>query len=412
MNINMNVSEYELSQNIAQGALTNSKHPDRFVKPFYPLVIEKGMYEYIYDLNGTKWLDFICGLGTNLFGYGNELIENEISKVRRHGQCHSLPTKWEIIASKCVKQMIPWVEKVKFVNDGSSACSAAVTMARAYLKSIGEGYREVVVSEGYHGWHGEFTSLTPPASGITRHKYIEKACYDSEGDIVLGENVGVVIIEPIQLDDSKERIEWLRRLRKQCSEKNIVLIFDETITGFRFEKLTVSKTYNIEPDLLICGKAIANGEKLAFVAGKSCIMDLDYFCSGTYHGHVSALVAFIKCFDLIKNNSQYDIKILIDRGKQFAYDFNSIWKGFIELRGYGPRGSFIASDVIKAMFMQEMAKAHILFGPSFFINYYHVNHLDQILYLNERVAEKFKNGDIVLNGTIPTSPFSAKSRKD
>lgn len=412
MNINDNVASYELSQNIAQGSLTNSKHPDRFVKPYYPLIIERGSGECLYDIHGVKWIDFICGLGCNLFGYGNVLIEQYLTPLKNVGNSHSLPTKYEIIAAKCVKEMLPWVEKVKFVNDGSSACSAAITMARAYMRSTGNGIRQSIISEGYHGWHAEYTSLTPPALGIPLQNHIIKANYDENGDIFLFQDTCAVIIEPVQLDDSKSRVEWLKRLRQKCTEKNIILIFDETITGFRYPKLSVSKCYHIEPDLIIFGKAIGNGEKIAFVAGKSKIMDNDYFCSGTYHGHVRSLASFIKCFDLIKNSRQYDIEKLKTDGLQFQSDFNSIWRGILELKGYGTRGSFIGTDINKAIFMQELVKARILFGPSFFLNWLLCEHLDTVLYLSERIVEQIKNGDIVLKGAIPTSPFSAKSRKE
>lgn len=411
MSINK-IASWELMQNIAQGSLTNSKHPSRFVAPFYPMLIERGSGCCLFDQNGYRYLDFICGLGTNLFGYGNPLIETVCAPHRMSGLSHSLPTKWEVIAAKIVKEGFPWIEKVKFVNDGSSACTAAVLAARAYVDSIKEGHRTVVLSEGYHGWHPEFTSLTPPANGVTSHPFIEKAKYRDDGSIYIGKDVAAVIIEPVQLDDSRERIDWLNRLRKECIEKKVVLIFDETITGFRYPNLSVSNHFSIEPDILILGKAIANGEKLAIVAGKSKIMDLEYFCSGTYHGHIGSLIAFCKCFDLIRHNNNFDIKSLKERGLAFQERFNNIFDGLFRLIGYGTRGAFVGDEMNRALFMQEMAKAKILFGPSFFLCFDHLkdDHIESTLYLCERIAERIRNGSVVLSGTLPTSPFSSKSR--
>lgn len=407
MNINENVHEYELGQNIAQGCLTNSKHPDRFVSGIYPQVVSHGHKEYLYDLYGNKYLDFICGLGTNLFGYGNEKLHNYVSRFSKDGACHSLPSKWEIIAARKVKEILPFVDRVKFVNDGSSACSAAITMARAYQQYYGESRRLMIHSEGYHGWHDNFTALTPPAHGVIKKGYMKPL---SEMDHSEPAKIAGIIVEPIQLDDSKARIEYLKELRSFCSAHGIILIFDETITGLRYPKLSVSAAFNIQPDLIIMGKALANGEKIAMVAGNSTITELNYFVSGTYHGHAQTLASVAYCIHMAQHDSNYDLSYLIGEGKWFAASLNALSEPMFRLVGYGSRGAFQGDQEQIALFWQEMAKAGVLFGPSFFLNWDLIPHLKEVLYIAERIINKIKNGEVVLQGNMPTSPFSQKAR--
>lgn len=403
----MSIEEYELYQNIAQGCLTNSKHPDRFVNGIYPKVISRGSGCHLYDLKDRKYVDFICGLGTNLFGYDNQKIKKEKNRVSGDC-CHSLPTVHEIIAAKTIKELFPWVEKVKFVNDGSSACSAALIIARSFQKHLGTGEKNLVLSEGYHGWHNEFTSLTPPGNGIVRTGAIQPLLELDK--IINPSRVGAIIVEPVIVDDSSQRIEELRKLRAFCTENDIVLIFDETITALRYPKLTVSNCYKIIPDLLIFGKALGNGEKISCVAGKAALMEGKYFVSGTYHGHVRSLVAAVACLDLAKNDPHYDIKHLIAEGIWFMNEFNGICDGIVRLDGYGSRGVFSGDDMQKGMFFQEMCKSGFLFGPSFFLNWDLLPHLKDVLYIASRICEKIRNGDIVLEGSLPSSPFSQKAR--
>jgi len=136
---------------IAQGALTNSKHSDRFCD-LAPTHVKYGSGCHLYDMEDKQWLDMICGLGTNHFGYGNQKIQKEVIRYAFHGGCHSLPTHHEVEAAEKLKELFPFVERVKWVNDGSSACTAALSMARAYTG------RHVVLTEGYHGWHPEHIS--------------------------------------------------------------------------------------------------------------------------------------------------------------------------------------------------------------------------------------------------------------
>jgi glutamate-1-semialdehyde aminotransferase len=145
---------------IAQSALTNSKRVETFVKGVYPSHIERGQGAYLWDHSGKKYLDFVCGLGANILGYGNDVVNQAISSQLRHGASHSLPTHHEVEFAEGLKALFPFCDAFKFLKTGTEACMAAVKIARAKTG------RKWIVSEGYHGWSDDFVSMTEPALGV------------------------------------------------------------------------------------------------------------------------------------------------------------------------------------------------------------------------------------------------------
>jgi len=381
---------------IAQGCLTNSKHPDRF-SVFVPPYVMEGYGEYLIEEDGTKWIDYVAGLGSCHFGYGIEKIANEQIKHIYKGGCHSLPTHAEVIASEGLQTIFPWVEKIKWVNDGSSACTAACEISRAYTG------RDWIATEGYHGWHPE--QINPIA--FKKHPNIFKIVDDPD-DLKSWDNLAAIIIEPVMLDNSRKRIDYLKKLRDKCNKTGTLLIFDEVITGLRYPKFGVSNNYGIKPDILLLGKAIGNGEKIAAICGNRQIMDCDYFCSGTYHGHYMSLITANHCFYLAKHDREFDLDRLNNESLRFIESLNHLAEGIFQLKGWGCRASFEGEY---ALYHQEMAKAKALFGPSLFINFANVKHLDDILTISKHVIRRIRDGKVELVGKAPTPAFSQKARR-
>lgn len=409
----MPINKYEhdlTNNNIAQGCVTNSKHPDRFVKGVYPTHVTRGKDCYLFTAEGEQYIDYICGLGTNLFGYGNDNIVSYRLRKAYMGDCLSLPSVYESEAAIAVKTIIPWAHKVKFLNDGSSACHASIIMARAYAQQKFGDKKFDVYSAGYHGWHSEFTALTEPAHGCSQASdYIHKLP-DNLEDIDIS-RAAAIIIEPVELDDSSDRQKYLMRLKEFCEKNKIVLIFDEIITGMRYPKFAVSNFWNIQPDLILMSKAIANGAKIAIVAGHSDIMDNDYFVSGTFHGEIYSLVSLIATTTEARTNRSWDMMSLKQHGLWFCEQFNEMFKPYdVQLKGWGSRAAFQGNKLNIALIWQELIKARYLFGPSFFLNNYLMKHSDEVLYFCSQIVQLMKLSKLRLEGSMPSSPFSAKVR--
>lgn len=388
---------------VAQGCLTNSKHPRTFVQGVYPTHVKRGNGAFLEDMDGNQYLDFICGLGSNLFGYGNSYICQAVEKELHGGFCHSLPTLWEVRAAEKLKEFFPFAHRTKFLKTGSEACSAALRIAR---NATG---RTTVLSEGYHGFHDQFVALTPPAQGCVPGQVLSLSKHEHKAF----EGIAAVIVEPVITDDSLDRREWLKKLREKCTKAGTMLIFDEVITGFRYPKYGVCNAWGIEPDLLVLGKSIAGGLPLAAVCGKEGLMDEPgYFVSSTYAGEVTSFAAALKVFDLLQKNSDFDIDRLVHEANRFTGEFNGFKPDQIVIEGYGTRGVFKGDPEFRALFFQEACKAGILFGPSFFFGFQHMEHSKRVIKDLWSIIEKIRKGGVTLEGDMPSSPFAARVRDE
>jgi glutamate-1-semialdehyde 2,1-aminomutase len=390
------------SQSIAHGALTNSKRPSCFVKGIYPTHIKGGSKCYLTDVDGNKYIDYICGLGTNLFGYSNNEIRQAVrSALEEGGVVYSLSSIDEVNYAETLKQTFPFLDRVRFLKDGSSGCSAAIKMARAFTG------RKWVLSEGYHGWHDDFVQLTEPATGVIRDGMTMGYADDVHPKFL--EKVAAVIVEPVILDASNKRQRWLQKLREACTKAGTVLIYDETITAFRFPQYCVARHFNILPDLFIAGKALAGGFPISVIGGKQEVMESDYFISSTWAGDRVAIAAGMAANRLI-HTDYFGPENLWVFGKEFCEKFNQLSKN-VQIKGYPTRGIFdYKSKHFQPLFMQEMALSGILIGPTWFYNIFLHHEMENVLDIAKAIIKKIENGMVKLKGIPPISPFAERVR--
>ncbi len=391
---------------IAQSYLTNSKRPEALVKGVYPTHVQRGQGCFLWDHNGKKYLDFITGLGTNLVGYAHPKVNAAMAAQMGLGSSHSLATHVELDAAEKLKELFPFVNAVKWTKTGSDACSAAIRIARA---KTGRPY---IYSEGYHGTHDSFVSLSEPALGVVEQDdTIPSGLATFKlGQYVLGPDVAAVIVEPIITDYSPERIEWLKHLREDCTKHGVLLIFDEIITGFRWPSYSVANHYGITPDLICLGKAIASGMPLACVAGRYDVMNCgEYFWSSTYAGETLSLASAIATMNLLQKEMSIDW--LWSNGQAFLDSFNAIYPEKIWLEGYPSRSVFKGDELVRALFFQECARAGILVGPSFWLNFPLIEEAKNALVSMTAILGRIMRGEVALVGEMPKSPFAQKMRE-
>lgn len=384
------------------GALTNSKRADSFIKGFFPTHLESGNGCYVYTPDKKKYLDFICALGTNLFGYNNQHINKAVQNQMIKGSLLSLGTTLEVECAEKAKEIFPWISKVRFLKTGTEATMAALRIARAHSG------RKLILSDGYHGNLDEFISLTPPAHGTP-------TCPDIlplKGNEDLIPIAAAVIIEPIITDYSPERMAYLVKLREETKNHETLLIFDEIITGFRWPKYCVANDIGVQPDIICVGKAMGGGLPLSMVGTANGIgTSKDWFVSGTFYGDTLALAAFKEVLQLLKN--QFPIDQLWKQGEYFKNEFNKIWPDGVSMDGYPSRGVFKCKDErTKALFFQESCRANILVGSSWFFNFKHIDVMDITLNSFKDILFKIKNNpNLELEGLPPVQPFAQKQRE-
>jgi glutamate-1-semialdehyde aminotransferase len=363
--------------------------------------MERGYGATLFDVDGKRYTDFICGLGTNLFGYANPAITSAVTRAMMGGgSVFSLGSREEVVFARRIKEVFPFLDRVRFLKTGSEGCCAAVRIARAFTG------REWIASEGYHGWSDEFVSLTPPANGVPLSNGYSVGPIGSYGTNL--NKFAAVIIEPVITDMSEDRRAFLQQLREDCTATGTLLIFDETITAYRFPEYSVARHFNILPDLWIGGKALGGGLPLSVVGGRKDVMESDYFVSSTWAGDRLALAAGCAAIDLL--HGDFAPETLWVYGEEFLSRFNAI-SPHVQIEGYPTRGIFkYSSPVYKTLFMQEMVKAGILIGPSWFYNKFLHDEIQNVISIATAVVKKINGGKVRIEGEPPASPFAEKVR--
>lgn len=360
---------------IIEGVQTLSKRPCVHVNGVYPKFLVRGEGPYVYDENGKRYIDFPCSLGANILGYGNERITNSVLEVLRKGSLFSLSHPKETELAKLINSLIPSMETMRFVKTGSESCSAAVKIARAYTG------REPIICCGYHGWHGWFSQTTPKNAGTVKQdvtqipwghvKTLEK--------LIIEKKPAAFITEPYILQDDEKLIEkYLKEIRRICSANNVVLIFDENVTGFRTRRLAAQNYWKVKPDLTCLGKAMANGIPMACVGGKREIMDVlkgDCFVSSTFGGDLIGIVAAIETINLMKHSASSEH--IWQMGAKLKGAFNQTAQSLmiseeVKCIGLPPRTKFVfPTPAHLGLFWQETLRYGIFFGFAQFISLAH-----------------------------------------
>lgn len=383
---------------IAHGALTNSKRPQSFVFGAYPTHLVRGMGCHVWDVDGNKYVDFICSLGAILLGYRENKVNEAVRRQLEDGSIFSLGSSLEVRFCERMRELFPYLEKVRVLKSGSEACSAAIRIARSFTK------RKVILSEGYHGHHDLFVSMTPPADGVFDEFKIQKFT----GEVYPW--AAAVIVEPIITDYSQERLNQLKKLREDCTRLDVLLIFDEVITAFRFPGLSVAKWSGIYPDISIMGKALGGGLPLYVVGGRREVMESQYFISSTFAGDTTAMAAGLAVIDLL--NSDYSIDQIWQNAGRFQIEFNAVCQYVVQMEGYPTRGIIQGSDLNKALFFQESVRAGLLFGPSYFWMAKHQEETHRVLNILRPICTRIRNNEVKLEGEMPQKPFAQKQREN
>ena len=385
---------------IAQGALTNSKRPSTYIENVYPTHSKGGRGAYLYA-GDKRYLDFVCGLGTNLVGYAHPQIASAIRDRYLEGSTLSLSSEIEVELAEKLKGLMLFCDLFKFTKSGTEACNAALRIARTYTG------REMVLSEGYHGWSDDFVSMTPPALGVPKRSWMKPI------DFSLIPEAAAVIVEPVLLDWSLERKAYLEKLKLECNKYGTVLIFDEIITGFRFPRYCVANYWGVQPDMILLGKAMGGGMPLSAIGGRREIMNCgEYFISGTFFGETVSMAACRELINIVhRDGSNFSMKRLFEEGEKFLNAFNAL-EPKLKIVGYPSRGAFQGDEMTKALFWQESLKAGVLFGPSWFFSIPLSEFTDQLMPVFRDIFHKIRTGQVRLEGKLPKKPFAAQVREN
>ena len=291
----------------------------------YPVFIERGKGAYLYDVDGNKYVDYICSWGPLLLGHQPEAVSKAVMEALTKGSTYGAPTAIEVEMAKKIVDAVPSVEMVRMVSSGTEATMSALRLARGYT-----GRNKIVKFEGcYHGHadhllikagSGALTFGVPSSPGVPESIASETltAQYNDIDSVKAlfaqyPDQIAAVIVEPIAgnmgLVLPKEG--FLEGLREVTAEHGALLIFDEVISGFRASFGGAQKVYNIMPDLTCMGKIIGGGLPVGAYGGKKEIMMHvapvgPVYQAGTLSGNPLAMAAGMAILDELAKPGVYE----------------------------------------------------------------------------------------------------------
>lgn len=293
-----------------------------------PIFVERGSGSKLYDVDGNEYIDYIGSWGPHLFGHNPSFIKQALEEAFEKGTSFGAPTELEVKMAQLITELVPSVEMVRMVNSGTEATMSAIRAARGYTNK-----EKFIKFEGcYHGHadyflikagSGALTLGVPTSPGVTKGNAADTLLADfNDIDSVKKlfyankNNVAAVIIEPIagNMGVVKADESFLVELRNLCNEENIVLIFDEVMTGFRVAAGGAQEILGIKPDLTTFGKIIGGGLPVGAFGGKKEIMQMvapagPVYQAGTLSGNPLAMAAGYAALSYIKDHPEIYVQL-------------------------------------------------------------------------------------------------------
>jgi glutamate-1-semialdehyde 2,1-aminomutase len=318
MNISKSQQLFERAQQSIPGGVNS---PVRAFKSVggTPLFIKKAKGAYLYDEDGNKYIDYINSWGPMILGHAYEPVIKAIQEKVLDSTSFGAPTELEVEMAELIKSMAPNVDLIRMVSSGTEACMSAIRLARGYT-----GRNKIIKFEGcYHGHADSF--LVKAGSGVATFN-IQAVPGVTNGvsadtltapyndlyavqKIVAKHEIAAIIVEPVagNMGCILPEPGFLEGLRQLCTDENILLIFDEVMTGFRLAPGGAQERLKINADLITYGKVIGAGMPVGAFAGKKEIMEHisplgNVYQAGTLSGNPLAMIAGYTLLKELKDN--------------------------------------------------------------------------------------------------------------
>jgi glutamate-1-semialdehyde 2,1-aminomutase len=310
-----------------------------------PVFMERAQGAYLFDADGNRYIDYINSWGPMILGHGHPEIVKAVTEKIKDALSFGTPTELEITIAELIKKMAPNVDLIRMVNSGTEACMSAIRLARGYT-----GRNKIIKCEGcYHGHADAFlvkagsgvaTLNIQTVPGVTANVSLDTltvAFNDLEGIEKLADKyqdeIAAVIIEPVagNMGCIAPQPGYLEGLRSICTKNNIVLIFDEVMTGFRLARGGAQQLFNVKADLVTYGKVIGGGMPVGAFGGSKEIMQHiaplgSVYQAGTLSGNPVAMTAGYTLLKILNDHPQ----IYVELEQKTAYLYDQLNEVFAE----------------------------------------------------------------------------------
>ncbi|MFA6679786.1 MAG: glutamate-1-semialdehyde 2,1-aminomutase [Candidatus Methanomethylophilaceae archaeon] len=310
---------YEESKRITPCGVSS---PVRAFKPF-PLFITNGKGCKITDADGNQYIDFCMAYGPLITGHADPVVINAAKKQIDMGTVYGTPSYAELELLKKINLRVPCAENVRLTNSGTEATMHAIRLARGFTNKKGI----IKVNGGFHGAHDSLLATSGPAHCIpssagvpedtVKNTHVIEYNDACELDSLLQKNkdVAALIIEPVMgnVGVIPPKRDYLNEIRKITLEHNVLLIFDEVITGFRVSGKCAQGFFGVTPDICTLGKIIGGGFPVGALAGKQEIMQYlapagPVYEAGTFSGNPVTAAAGSAVLDTLSESTYSELK--------------------------------------------------------------------------------------------------------
>lgn len=314
---------FEEAQHLIPGGVNSPVRAFRSVGG-QPRFIARAKGSRLYDVDGNTYIDYVLSWGPMILGHAAPVVVSAINQAARRGTSYGAPTALEVELARQIRTAVPSMEKVRLVSSGTEAVMSAIRVARGFTRRD-----NILKFEGcYHG-HSDYllakagsglaTLGIPDSLGVPADfaKRTLTAPYNDIGAVQQimkeqGKHLACIIVEPVAgnmgvIPPSEGFLEGLRRL---TIENDILLIFDEVISGFRVSYGGAQALYGIKPDLTVLGKIIGGGLPVGAYGGRTEIMDLiapsgPVYQAGTLSGNPLAVTAGLTTLNKLRTKGLY-----------------------------------------------------------------------------------------------------------
>lgn len=277
-----------------------------------PFVVARGEGPYLFDVDGNRYVDYICSWGPLVLGHAHPLVVEAIKKQAERGTSFGACAELETEMAELIVKLMPSIEMVRFVSSGTEACMSVLRLARAFTKR-----NKIIKFSGcYHG-HADsllvqagsgIATLGLPGTAGVPNNMTEDTLTAPFNDLesvrklfeTFPDKIAAIILEPVVGNSGLilPQAGYLSGLREICSKFGALLIFDEVMTGFRVHLGGAQALFNIKPDLTTLGKVIGGGLPVGAYGGRKEIMQMiapsgPVYQAGTLSGNPLALAAGI-----------------------------------------------------------------------------------------------------------------------
>ena len=272
----------------------------------YPQFFGRAEGAYLWDVDGNRYVDFLCGYGPNLFGYGNKAIDDAYIERVRTGDTMTGPGEAMVELAEAMVAQVSHADWAMFCKNGTDATTMAMMIARNHT-----GRKTIVLAHG--AYHGAAPWCTPLKKGVTPSDRANQIFYDYNDVESLeaavreaGDDLAAIFASPIKhdtfVDQELPNPEYAKRARELCDEHGALLIVDDVRAGFRLARDCSWSLVGVKPDLSSWGKAIANGHPISALLGADvCRMAAaTIYVTGSYWFSTAPMAASLATLKLIR----------------------------------------------------------------------------------------------------------------